>query len=189
MTSNEFASKAGVYALKKRLREYRDTEVYLWEQVERYEYIETKMMSVGSPVLSDMPKAPSPSNDRFAKYAAQLDEIEGEISRIREHQEEEKEWVISILKHIKPSERSVILIRYIDGEDWTKVSEIMFGDREDYEERKDSYLRLTTRRHGRALEDMAAYINGKEYEDKSDSSPNSPQKLLSGLMDKIPIEA
>lgn len=183
MAPKELTLQGQIYALKKRLREYRDTETYLWEQIERYESLESKMLSVASPVLTDMPKNPSPSNDRFSKYVAQLDEIEREIKRVRLHQDSEKAWVLSVLRHINPSERSVILIRYIDGEEWTKVSEILFGNREDYEERKESYMRLTTRRHGRALEDMASYIYGKE---NPQEAQKGPQEILSELLDTSP---
>ena len=80
-----------------------------------------------------------------------------------DHQVEEQRWIDGVLLHIgNANERAVIRMRYVDAKSWPNVSKMIFGRNEDYEEKADSYLRRTTKLHGRALVDMATYISEHE---------------------------
>ena len=149
-----------VSVVKKRLSDFMDAEKYIDNQLERLEYLTSKISSVGSPELTDIPKSPNMSGDRMARDIAKKMELEAEIEGLIREQNRERKWIRGVLAHIsKPNERSVIELRYIDGWSWKKVSEILFGSMPDYEEHEDSYISRTTKLHGRALVSMTVYIN------------------------------
>ena len=160
--------KPDVAGLKKRLIQFIETERIIDNQIERLQNLVMKMQSPSSPKMSDMPRTPSPDFAKMAKQVAKKIEIENKIDRLTEHQEREKEWIQNVLDNIEAprmsiteiaNEKSVIEMRYIDGESWPNIARMLFGQEENYEERQDSYLRRTTKIHGRALRNMAFYIS------------------------------
>ncbi len=155
--------KDDIRALKERLMDYRERERDIDNQIERIENLDEKMRSLQSPELSGMPHAQNVINDRIGKMYAEKDELEHEIRDLIEFQSSEREWIKGILSHIKKAdEKACIQIRYLDVESWGKVSLSLFGTNEDYQERRDSYIRRTTKLHGRALMDMAAYLREQQ---------------------------
>ncbi len=149
-----------ISAVKTRLMEYRERERDIDNQLERIDNLSEKMVSLQSPELSGMPHAQFSSHDRIGKMIARKDEIEHEVKDLMDIQESERRWIEGIITHIKADERACIQMRYIDMESWSKVSMLLYGNKDDYEERKDSYLRRTTNVHGRALVQMAEWIEG-----------------------------
>lgn len=145
--------------IKKRLLEYRDNEREIDNQIERIENLESKLGSVGSPILSDMPKAPNSAADRMASQIAQKYDLEEKVRGLIHHQEEERGWIYSLTSHLRNAdERAVIEMRYIDVESWPSVCKMLYGHENDYEDHYESKMRLTTKKHGRALMNMAIYV-------------------------------
>lgn len=162
-TSNEAVELYDVSAVKKRLLDYRDIEREIDNQVERIENLEAKMYSVGSPELSDMPKAPSITQDRIGGMVARKEEMEAKVHRLIDRQTSEREWIQNVLKHVKkPDERAVIEMRYIDMESWPQIALMLFGKKPDFDDREESYVRRTTKLHGKALINMAIYVYQSE---------------------------
>lgn len=148
-----------VGAVKAWLVEYRNNERDLDNQNERLERLVMKMTSVGAPVLSDAPKSPNSSRDRFGDYLAKKEELEADIADALQKQKSTRKEIERILKHIRnPDERAVIRMRYLDVSNWTDVTDLMFGGREDYLGKEESYLRRVHKVHGDALRHMAIYI-------------------------------
>lgn len=148
-----------VDAIRDRLNEYRETERDIDNQIERLEHLNSKMVGVGAQVLSDMPKAPSPSNDRMADLVAQKEELENLIRTMVTSQSRERMEIESILSHLrKRDERAVIRMRYFDRSSWNEVTKMLFGSKGDFDEKADTYLRRAHRVHGDALLNMAKYI-------------------------------
>lgn len=157
-----------VAAIKKRLWEFRESQYDIDIQVERSERLEEKMRSLRSPVLSDMPKTPGVASDRIADMVAQKDSLDRKIREMVERQSDERRWIESVLRKLpKADERNVITLRYIDQENWDMISKMLYGAKEDFEEREDSYLRRTTKLHGRALQHMSVVVSGKSPDRKS----------------------
>lgn len=48
--------------------------------------------------------------------------------------------------------------RYLDLEPWTGVAEVLFGQRDDYEDRQESFLRRVHKIHGKALAALAELV-------------------------------
>lgn len=155
----EMSGKKNVQSIKDRLIEYRERERDIDNQIERIENLEAKMVSLQSPEISGMPTAHSVVKDKICKMIAQKDEMEKQVRRLIEIQDFEREWISGILSCLKSAdERACIQMRYLDVESWPKVSKMLFGHYEDYEERRDSYLRRTTKIHGRALKNISDYL-------------------------------
>ena len=107
-----------------------------------------------------MPKSPNTVHDRIGRMVAQKDEMERKVRKLVDIQSRERHWIQNILSHLKKAdERAVIQMRYIDSESWSNVSRMLFGAKDDYEEKQESYLRRTTKLHGRALVSMAKWAS------------------------------
>nr|DAF27784.1 MAG TPA: Protein of unknown function (DUF1492) [Caudoviricetes sp.] len=73
----------------------------------------------------------------------------GELLKVEEKEYEELTGIINALPRGK--QRQVMFARYIDGLPWKVINQLIFGERQDFEEKKDNYQRTTYRIHGRAL--------------------------------------
>lgn len=151
-------SKSAVQAVKDRLMDYREREREIDNQIERIENMEAKLTGLHSPEITDMPRAQNPAQDRIGSMVVKKREMEMRVLELINIQNEEREWIKGLVRRLKRAdERACIEMRYIDAESWSKVTRMLFGNREDYQDRRDSYLRRTTKIHGRALQQMAEY--------------------------------
>ena len=150
--------------IKQRLRSYRDKLTKdLKNQQLRLDRIEMKMTSIGSPSLSDMPRSSSGPFDRTSYLVAQKVDLESEVVSLQNELIEEWKDIELIIKKLKNSEeKAVIRMRYHDGMDWNDVADTMFGDKDDYLDKVDTYQRRVFRLHGQALVNMSAIENKKE---------------------------
>lgn len=148
-----------VEAVKQRLIDLRDLRREIENQSERLERLETKLVGVGAQALTDMPKSPSPSNDRISDLMQQKFDLEEDIRATLEHRRRERMFFEKIIRRLKRSdERAVIRSRYLDGASWGDVMDLLYGDEEDLLEREDMYRKRVFKLHGRALLSMAQYI-------------------------------
>lgn len=151
--------QSAIKALKERLMDYRDREREIDNQIERIDNLRDKMLSIGSPELSDMPEPNGVARDRIGELIAHIDELERQVRDLIRFQGNEREWIEKKLTHLKKADdRACIRMRYIDVMSWPKVTLSLFGCNEDYMQRKDSYIRRTTKIHRRALAKMAEQI-------------------------------
>lgn len=148
-------------AVKYRLIEYRERAKDIESQTERLDRLEMKILSIGSPTLSDMPKSPSPPQDRTTALIADKIDLENDIRQAIADQRREKEAIEVILRKLRHSEeRAVIRMRYFDGASWNDVVDMLFGGKDDFLGKEDTYLRRTHKIHGSALLNMAIIIQG-----------------------------
>ena len=148
-----------VEAVKQRLIDLRDLRREIENQSERLERLETKLVGVEAQALTDMPKSPSPSNDRISDLMQQKFDLEEDIRATLEHRRRERMFFEKIIRRLKRSdERAVIRSRYLDGASWSDVVDLLYGDEEDLLEREDMYRKRVFKLHGRALLSMAQYI-------------------------------
>lgn len=147
-------------AIKEWLYDYRETERDIDTQVERLDRLDMQMTSVSSPIISDMPRSPSPVYDRAAALVAKKVDLENEIRETMQSQKKKREQIEEILKHIRSSdERGVIRIRYLDRASWYEVTDILFGGKNDYIDKEETYLRRVHKIHGSALQHIAQYVS------------------------------
>lgn len=123
------------------------------------ERLEDKLSSIGSPTLSDMPKAPSRAMDKEAELIAQKIDLEREIEQEKKNVHTLRLEIERVMGHLKKAnEKAVIRARYLCEETWNDVTFILFGAKMDYLDKEESYLRRTHMIHGSALLNMARYI-------------------------------
>jgi len=147
-------------AVKRRLMDYRDNDRRYDNQVERLQNLTDKMYTMRIPELSDMPRTPSTVKDRVSVMVAQKDEVERDLQSLRDHQKNERAWIELVTGRLKnPDEQTVILVRYVDGESWNDVLTMLYGSKEDFREKEESYRRQTMRLHKRAISKIADAIN------------------------------
>ncbi|MCD8105227.1 MAG: hypothetical protein LUF35_09565 [Lachnospiraceae bacterium] len=98
----------------------------------------------------------SPSQDRIGAVLAQKEELSGRIRSMIEAQTNLRHEIERCVGQLRSAdEKAVILMRYVDNEKWADISQLLFGGKEDFLDREDSYLRRTSKIHKRALEDLA----------------------------------
>lgn len=147
---------------KARLNAYREMQQDIDFMVERLARMESKMESpgtqwvkearTGESKLNDMPRAPGYSGDRLSDQVARKVELEEEIRMAVARERAEYEAIKLITAHMRRSdERAIIQFRYLDGDKWTEINEVIHGNREDFPEKIEDYLRQTFRKHGTAL--------------------------------------
>ena len=156
------ANEYYVRKIKDRLREYREAEKEIENQTERLERLVSKMEGIGAKEITDMPRSPSPPTDRISSFMNQKIEIEERIAEDAAALQEERRAIEQILRHLRSAnERAVIRFRYFGVLDWYEVTNAMFGGREDYLEKEDSYLKQVFRIHRNAILNMAIYTAEK----------------------------
>ncbi len=149
-----------VAEVKDSLTRYRRLVRKLNNQNQRLKVVMTKLYTVGSPTLSDMPKNPSPSNDYETDLLDRKQHIEHMISVLEPERKQKSEMFEEKIGMIdNPDEQAVLQIRYLDCEKWDTVNRMLFGEEEDFFDRTDSYMRRTQLIHGRALQSLANIMN------------------------------
>ena len=157
MDSYVASTKASVASIKDRLYRYLETEAEIEMELERYENLDVKIQGLHSPQITDMPKG-GPVEYRLEALLDQKAELDEKIKRLSARQTYERRWIEEVLSHLsKASEREVIRLKYIDACSWNDVAFSLFGGNVDFNERDDSYIRRTTKLHGRALAAMAEH--------------------------------
>lgn len=156
---NDEGKRYDVQSVKDRLTDFRNMNREIDNEIERLDRLQSKMYSVGSPQITDMPRSSSPSNDKMTSIVARKMELEEKIKEMIRSQEEERKKLEDIINRIKkPDERAVIRMRYLDIEDWSDVCFTLYGGNDRYEEKEQSYMRRLMLVHGRALLCMAKII-------------------------------
>lgn len=150
---------AVVEAIKNRLNDYRSEDREIENQSERLERLLNKMHEVGAQDLSGMPRSPSPESDRISDLIFIKDELESEVAELRAEHKKERKHIEKIVKKLKkPDERAVIRSRFIDGYEWSDVTDMLFGGRSDFLDREDYYQRRIFQLYQDAVHHMAKVI-------------------------------
>ncbi len=112
--------------------------------------------------LDGMPHATGYAGDTLGAILARIDELEREAQEARAHAVELYHEIDAAIKGISgpgwPDMQAVLRVRYLDLERWEGVAEVLFGQRDDYEERSDSFLRRAHKIHGAALAALAELV-------------------------------
>lgn len=160
--NNETIYSIYAEAIKKRLKQYMERERDIENQLERIDRMEAKLTSVGSPIFSDLPKSPSPSQQRMADLTDRKVDLEKKVAQAMERQKEERSKLEEIIDKLEVSdEKAVIRMKYFDSASWDGVLSMLFGCREDFLDKEESYRRRMYTLHGSALQNM-----GKIYQEE-----------------------
>ncbi len=146
--------------VKRWLIKYLEDERDIDNQIERLEHLKVRMVGVGAQVLTDMPKSPSATNDRMTVLLAQKEDLEALIRAEVTAQSLERQRIDDVVKNLRnPDERAVIRMKYFDRFRWPEINDMLFGQKADFDEKKETYERRTYRIHASALVNMADHMN------------------------------
>lgn len=148
-----------VAPIKFRLQSIGEMERDIDNQTERLEHLVNRMTVAGAQVMSDMPKGGSRGRDRFADYLARKEEMEKHIQFTSEKLRRELWLMEKVVSHLPRSdEKAVIQMRYFDHDSWQEITELIFGSRPDFDDKRDTYARRIHRLHVAALYHMASLM-------------------------------
>ena len=141
--------------MKQRLLDYRDLERYIDNCLERLERLEEKKSSVAAARLDGMPKAQG-VYDRVGDLVSKYLQLETELKEKIRRRDDERRSIAGIMDAagLTADERSVIEIRYFDGEEWGEVLWLLYGGRDEYNELYDNYKQRIFRYHRSAIDKM-----------------------------------
>ncbi len=142
--------------IKDRLAAYTAMLRRIDNNIERIERMEATMTSPKAQQLDAMPHSGGPAGDRMADMIARKEELEQKAREAIAEERAEHDALAAMVDQLpKPDESAVVEMRYFDRMSWPDVCEALFGDRVDYIEKYDSYMRRTLRIHGAALVGLA----------------------------------
>lgn len=141
------------------LDEYVSSEEEIDRQIERLEYLTSKMTSISAQVMTGMPRSTNASTDRMADRLGQKEELEASIREAVSMQAAKRKELEAVIRKLKNSEeRAVIRLRYLDRTEWGDVLEVMYGMKDDFNDRFDTYKRRMFRLRGTALVNMGKVL-------------------------------
>ncbi len=75
-----------------------------------------------------------------------------ELQVLLEKEDQEYEYLTKIINQLpRAIERQVMMARYMDGQSWKQITEMVYGEQPDFEEKAQNYQRYILRAHGEAL--------------------------------------
>ena len=141
--------------VKEWLKSYQEKERDIDFQIERLERLEESLISPGSPVISDMPRSPSPSKQRMLDKLERKEALEEKIRIAIAERDEHRKKIEMLVRHLSAEEKAVIEMRYIDGANWNEITDAFYGRKDDFLDREDTYSRRVFEKHRSALFKMA----------------------------------
>lgn len=121
----------------------------------RADVLRMRASAPATPKLDGLPHSSGFDGDRIGGAVGTVDEVEREIAELERRATEiyrEIDDAVLMLDGPRAVDwRTLIRLRYIDGCEWPDISFLLFGDKEDFSEKEDTYLRRAFRLHSEAL--------------------------------------
>lgn len=138
----------------------------------RADAIRDRAASPASPTLDGMPRSPGFEGDKLGGVVGTADVIERQVAEKEAQAAEAYREIDATIQQISgkhATERKFILqCRYLDRMDWPDVIFLLFGDKDDFGDREDSFTRRAYNIHKEALQDIGTILDknkgGKEDE-------------------------
>lgn len=153
--------------LKRWLESYQERQQDLDSNYERLERLESKLTSPRSAALSGLPGAAASDPDRLTFPVAELQELQAETKRqvaaLRDHRNRIEGAIRLIDGPGWPNRRAVLRMRYLDGEQWEVIAQLLFWRDPDFQTKQDSYIRRAFKIRKAALRKLAAHPRIDEF--------------------------
>jgi hypothetical protein len=112
--------------------------------------------------LDGMPHSSGFAGDKIGTLVSQIEDLTEENTqlwrRVAELRREREAAIRRIECRGYAELRSVLRLRYIDGENWNDLCFVLYGGKEDFSEREDSYMRRAYKLHGKALYELSKIV-------------------------------
>ena len=153
--------------LRRWLESYRERQQDLSACYERLERLESKLTSPRSAALSGLPGAATPDPDRLTFPVAELQELQAETKKQAAALRDLRHRIEGAVRLIDgpgwPNRRAVLRMRYIDGEKFETIAQLLFGRDPDFQTKQDSYIRRAFKIRKAALRKLAAHPRIEEF--------------------------
>lgn len=147
------------------LERYRPAAVRVTLLEKRLQRLQDRASGPRSPHLDGLPGAPrGTTGDPTGSLAQELIDTEDELREARAKADGIKAEIRRELKALpretENDERILMLLRakYLDGENWSGIAEILYGDRADFDDKLESYTRQCHKLHQKALYELSRII-------------------------------
>lgn len=145
--------------VRKILDDYVNNEYEIDGERDRLRYLISKKTNISAKSMDGMPRSSNSSTDRMADALGKEEELREKIQKMIDSQAVKRKEIEAIIRKLKnPEERQVVRLRYFDRAKWEEIIEVMYGLREDFDDRYDTYKRRMFGRHSSALTNMENYI-------------------------------
>jgi DNA-directed RNA polymerase specialized sigma24 family protein len=149
-------------ALKQWLHRYGELQRDADRLYGRLDDLRGRVESARTAHLDGMPHGSRGDADRIGGIVAELEEIEREAVEAQEAATATRREIAAAIKRISgprwADRREILRLRYLDGLRWEDAAEKMFGDFQDFWDRKEIYLRRSFKLHSQALEELSNYV-------------------------------
>ena len=147
--------------LKRWLESYQERKQDFEATCERLERLEARLTSPRSAALSGMPGAAVSDPDRLTFPVAELQELQAETKRQAAALRDLRYRIEAAIKLIDgpgwANQRAVLRMRYLDGERWEVIAQLLFWRDPDFLAKQDSYIRRAFKIRKAALRKLAAH--------------------------------
>ncbi len=134
----------------------------------RADAIRSRAASPPTSALDGLPHSPGFEGDKLGGVIGTADVIEQRVSEKEAQAAEAYQEIDATIQQISgkhAAERKFILqCRYLDRLDWPDVIFLLFGDKDDFGDREDSYIRRTYSIHKAALQDIGEILDENKGE-------------------------
>lgn len=133
---------------------------------ERLDLAETAAHNPRSATPDGMPHGSGNPVDVLGKTIAKLERLRSQVAAAEIESDsiyEEIEEAIGKIAGARCAEKkSVLQLRYLDCAAWSDVNNALFGDRKDFLDREDSYMRRVFYIHGEALGKLSVILDAQK---------------------------
>jgi len=109
---------------------------------------------IGAVRINDMPKGSSRIHDPMAEVAVKMADLAQLLADKLNEALALRMEIENAIESLEPQERQLIRYRYIDCLSWRRVTERLYGDRYDFIDKLESYLRTVYNHHGNILQKL-----------------------------------
>lgn len=145
--------------LKRWLESYQERQRDFEATCERLERLESKLTSPRSAALTGLPGAAASDPDRLTHALAELEELRTENRKRAAALRDLRHRLEMAIKLIDgpgwPNCRAVLRMRYLDGERWETIAQLLFWRDPDFQLKQDSYIRRVYKIRKGALRALA----------------------------------
>ena len=149
------------------LESYHERQRDLDATYERLERLESKLTSPRMATLTGLPGAAASDPDRLAHALAELQELREATTEQAAALRDLRHRIEGAVRLIDgpgwPNRRAVLRMRYIDGEQWETIAQMLFGRDPDFQMKQDSYIRRVYKIRKAALRTLARNPRIDEY--------------------------
>lgn len=145
--------------LKRWLESYQEHQRDFEAACERLERLEIRLTSPRTAALTGVPGTAAPDPDRLALPLAELEELRETTAEQAAALRDLRHRIDGAVRLIDgpgwPNQRAVLRMRYLDGEQWEVIAQLLFWRDPDFLTKQDSYIRRTFKIRKAALRQLA----------------------------------